>query len=109
MTSEKQNEAVERAIKRLWDKNLFPFHDGFLKIIHILPPFSSRPLRMSWWRGRDVSLIAIEENGNFFLRHCDGSVRYWIHADQRSEVVTASVKGFVRALLSVDDIPTLKK
>jgi len=33
-------------------------------------------------------------NGNFFLRHCDGSVRYWDHKKQTDEIVASSVVEF---------------
>src|ERR1051326_359235 len=38
-----------------------------------------RPLKAPWWRGKEVSVIGADIDGNFFLRHCDGSIRYWDH------------------------------
>jgi len=32
-----------------------------------------------WWRGKEVCIIGADLEGNFLLRHCDGTVRYWDH------------------------------
>ncbi len=44
--------------------------------IHVVAVMSwSPPLVAKWWRGKAVSIVAVDVDGNFFLRHCDGSVR----------------------------------
>ena len=90
-----ENDAVEKARKELWHKNRFRYGDELLTVVCLLPPEDARPLKAEWWRGKEVNLIAVEENGNFFLRHCDGTVRYWRHAEQEDEIVAKSVREFV--------------
>jgi len=51
-----------------------------------------RPLRAAWWRGKEVCVIGADLEGNFFLRHCDGTVRYWDHHAQSDVVVATSVR-----------------
>jgi hypothetical protein len=48
--------------------------------------------------GKEAYLIAADVNGNFFLHHCDGSVRYWVHSKRSDVVVSKSVKDFARSL-----------
>lgn len=57
-----------------------------------------RPLQAPWWRGKAVDLIGADTNGNFILRHCDGSVRRWQHQLQQDEVLAPSVQAFLRCL-----------
>jgi hypothetical protein len=56
------------------------------------------PLRAEWWNGKEVSVIGVDVDGNFFLRHCDGSVRYRNHASQSHKVVAKSVNEFANML-----------
>jgi hypothetical protein len=38
-------------------------------------------------------------DGNFFLRHCDGSVRYWEHKAQADAIIARSVREFLSKLV----------
>jgi hypothetical protein len=38
-------------------------------------------------------------SGNFFLRHCDGSVRYWDHQAQADTAIAPSVRDFLGKLV----------
>lgn len=53
-----------------------------------------RPLDAPWWKGKQVSLVGVDTYGNFFLRHPDGSVRWWSHESQVDLVVAKSVGEF---------------
>lgn len=54
-----------------------------------------RPLKAPWWRGKEACLIGVDLDGNFFLAHCSGAVRYWDHRTQAETEVAASVREFV--------------
>ena len=43
-------------------------------------------------------LIGVDLDGNFLLRHCDGSVRYWNHETQSEQKIASSVREFVSGL-----------
>ncbi len=58
-----------------------------------------KPLKADWWKGKEVYLIGADLNGNFFLRHCDGSVRYWDHKLQADLVIAQSVRNFAAGIV----------
>lgn len=57
-----------------------------------------RPLDAPWWRGKQVSIIAVDLDGNFFLRHSGGAVLYWDHRLQTETVVAPRVREFVERI-----------
>jgi hypothetical protein len=69
-----------------------------IRLVFLLPETLWRPLRASWWRGKEVSIIGGDEAGNYLLRHCDGSVRLWDHARNADEVLAPSVREFLARL-----------
>ena len=91
-----QDEVLDKAIANLLFRPIFEFDGKEIHVIHLQN--SGAGLRVPWWRGKEVNLLGVDADGNFFLRHCDGSVRYWVHAEQRDVVVAKSVKEFVSAL-----------
>ena len=89
------DEYFENAAKQIGLKPIFEF-DG--QEIHVVLLVNSPPLVAKWWRGKSVHIIGLDVDGNFFLRHCDGSVRYWEHSKQSEQIVAKSVKDFVNSL-----------
>ncbi len=55
-----------------------------------------RPLVAPWWHGKEASIIGADLEGNFFLRHCDGTVHYWQHRERSDRVVAKSVREFLQ-------------
>jgi hypothetical protein len=53
-----------------------------------------RPLTAPWWRGKEVCVIGADVDGNFFLCHCDGTVRLWDHRKQSDTIIAKSVRDF---------------
>ncbi len=47
---------------------------------------------------KEVCIIGADLSGNFLLRHCDGSVRYWDHQSQADVVLAPSIRDFVARL-----------
>lgn len=97
-----EDAAVEKARQNLWTRNKIRLGDQTLVVACLIRPEDTRPLNAPWWHGKAVSLIGVEENGNFFLRHCDGTVRYWDHSKQDDEIIAKSVRDFVAALEPAD-------
>ncbi|HEV2611528.1 MAG TPA: hypothetical protein VGU61_14760 [Noviherbaspirillum sp.] len=62
-----------------------------------------RPLDAPWWREKQASIIGADIDGNFFLRHCDGSVRFWDHKLQVNIVVAPSVQEFAQMITEGDE------
>lgn len=53
-----------------------------------------KPLKAPWWRGKEVCVVGADIDGNFFLQHCDGSIRRWDHRLQKDEIVAKSAREF---------------
>jgi hypothetical protein len=93
-------EAVQTAIAGLPLKHLFHKGDTTLQVVFLLPHGLWRPLRVSWWTGKEVCIIGGDVDGNYFLRHSDGSVRLWRHSEGREDMLAPSVRAFVSSLQS---------
>ena len=90
-----QEDPLDRAVRNIGLRNTFE-HDGRTFTVACLVRASDmRPLKAPWWRGKEVCVLGADLSGNFFLRHCDGSVRYWDHSLKADVVVASSVRDFV--------------
>ena len=93
-----ESEATNKAIENLWLKRIYQHKDEKYIIAFLLRSDDYRPLDAPWWKGKEVNIIGADINGNFFLRHCDGSVRYWDHTQQKDEIISPSVRDFMAGL-----------
>jgi len=93
-----QQDPIDRAVQQLWHKRAFVLGDRKIEIAVLLRAADWRPLKADWWRGKEACIIGADMRGNFLLRHCDGSVRYWDHASSTDTVVAQSVKAFAAAI-----------
>ena len=90
---------VLRAVTALGVRRIFR-KDGITIELAILAREEDwRPLKAPWWRGKEVSIIGADLGGNFFLRHCDGTVRYWEHGQGADIVVAKSVREFLQHIV----------
>ena len=93
-----QADVIDRAIRDLFMRHVFT-HDGRdITIVLLVRKADIRPLKAPWWHGPEVSIVAVDVDGNFFLRHSGGSVRYWNHRTQSETLVAPSIRAFVAAL-----------
>ena len=97
-----KQDPLPKAITSLGVRRIFRHDDKVYKIACLLREEDWRPLQADWWVGKEVCIIAADLSGDFFLRHCDGSVRYWNHSAQADSKVAASVRDFVTQL-EMDD------
>ena len=96
MSAPASDPVLEAAAARIGVKPIFE-HDG--REIHVVGIFGwSPPLIAKWWRGKQVTLVGVDVDGNFFLRHSDGSVRYWQHSENADITVAKSVREFCAGL-----------
>jgi hypothetical protein len=89
---------IDNAIERLWAKRTFWSGGRQIEIALLVRTADWRPLKAEWWRGKEVCVIGVDLNGNFLLRHCDGTVRYWDHQSSTERTVASSVKAFVAGI-----------
>lgn len=91
-----QNADVMRsALNTLWAHNKVRLGEREICIAILIPENEWRPFSASWWRGKEACIIGADEDGNFVLRHCDGSVRFWEHTTQSETTLAKSVREFV--------------
>jgi hypothetical protein len=88
--------------KFFWRRSIILPHGQSIAVALLLREEDWRPLDAPWWRGKQVYIIGVEEHGNFFLRHCDGSVRYWDHSTQVDTIVAPSVRAFAGLIVEAD-------
>ncbi len=92
----KRHEAFDRAVSNLGVRRFFRKDGQAIEVVCLVRVADWRPVQASWWRGKEACIIGADARGNFFLRHCDGSVRYWQHDTASDAVVARSVGEFVR-------------
>jgi hypothetical protein len=77
---------------------MYRHDDLLLKIVVLVRLEDSRPLYVSWWKKKQAYLLGADENGNFLLHYCDGSIRYWNHQTQSELKIAASIREFLKGL-----------
>lgn len=86
--------AFERARESLFQRRTIRIGDQPREIACLLREIDWRPLKAPWWRGKEACIIGADLDGNFLLRHCDGTVRHWDHKTGRDQVIARSVREF---------------
>jgi hypothetical protein len=94
-----QLDPIDRAIRQLHERRTFRHGDREIVIAFLVRTDDWRPLKAPWWRGKEAYIIGTDLNGNFLLRHCDGTVRFWDHHLQSDEVIARSIKDFVSGIV----------
>ncbi len=89
----------EQITAKLFRDDTLPVGDRQVRVLFLLPSTLWRPLRASWWTGKEACIIGGDEQGNYILRHCDGTVRLWDHTRGKDEVLTPSVRAFFNGLV----------
>jgi len=91
-----KDEYLEQAAANISFTPIFEFEGREIHVICLLS--WSPPLLAHWYKGKAASLLAVDVDGNFFLRHCSGVVLYWNHSSETSVEVSRSVRDFVSRL-----------
>jgi hypothetical protein len=88
------DEQFNRAVDQIgWCRTLH-IGDRRIEFTCLIRTGDWRPLKAPWWRGKEVCVIGADLDGNFFLRHCDGSIRHWDHRLQKDIIVAKSASEF---------------
>ena len=83
---------------KLYLANAFRSGAREIRLLFLLPESLWRPLDARWWKGKEVCIIGGDEDGNYVLRHCDGTVRFWDHGSGSDETLAPSVRSFLDQL-----------
>jgi hypothetical protein len=93
------SDTIEKSSPPPRDPFAFPLGNRNLVVAYLIRKADSRPLKATWRSKREASIIGADVDGNFFLRHCDGSVRYWEHKAQADTTIAPSVREFLCKLV----------
>lgn len=102
-------DATDKAIANLVVRRKIRFGDRILTVAFLVRHADQRPLQAPWWHEKEAYLIGGDLDGNFFLRHCDGTVRYWDHKTQSNSVIAKSVRDFLRQLTWIQERSLAKR
>ena len=91
-------QAVDLAIAKLPEKSIFRKGDREFEVRTLVPVAMWRPVAAEWWKKKEACVIGEDSCGNFFLRVCDGTVRFWDHETEEDEILAPSVRAFLSAL-----------
>jgi hypothetical protein len=89
---------LNRAVDNIGWRRTLQLRERKIEIACLIRPADWRPLEAPWWRGKEVCIIGADIDGNFLLRHCDGSIRHWDHRLQTDALVAKSVLEFARLI-----------
>ena len=98
-----KSDQYELARNNLWLRNTYLSDAKKIIVACLIRDEDTRPLTAPWWKGKEVYLIGVDLDGNFLLRHCDGSVRYWNHETQSEQIIASSVREFVSGLTESEE------
>jgi len=65
---------LENAIKNLGIKRTIDFGGEIVKLACLLRQEDRRPFQAEWWKGKQSYMVAIDDNGNFYLKHSGGYI-----------------------------------
>ena len=88
------DEQFDQAVDRVGLCRTLEIGDRRYEIACLVRTADWRPLKAPWWRGKEVYVIGADLDGNFFLRHCDGSIRHWDHRLQKDVIIAKSAREF---------------
>lgn len=86
---------LENAIKNLGIKRTINFNGETIKIACLLRQEDRRPFQAEWWKGKQSYMIAVDDNGNFILRHCGGYIFRISPATMKEETLAKSEVEFL--------------
>src|SRR3954471_23611382 len=96
----KQPDPIETGIRRLYARRYFWHGDRKIIVACLIRRADWTLLEAPWWRGKAAYVMGADLDGNFFLQHCDGTVRFWEHRLQVDTVIARSGKDFVAKIVA---------
>lgn len=93
---------LTNAIKNLGFKRTIDLKDEKIKLACLLQEEDRRPFQAHWWKGKQSYLIAVDDNGNFYLRHSGGYI-FRTNRETPQEEILAKSEGEFLSMLQLDD------
>lgn len=86
---------LENTIHNLGIKRTINFNGKIIKLACLLREEDRRPFQADWWKGKQSYLVAVDDNGNFILRHSGGYIFRIQPADMEEEILAKSEGEFI--------------
>jgi len=86
---------LENSIKNLGIKRVINFNGTVLKLACLLREEDRRPFQAEWWKGKQSYMIAVDDNGHFYLRHCGGYIFKVDPVTKQQEILAKNEEEFL--------------
>ncbi len=93
---------LEKAIKNLGIRRTIDFDGERIKLACLLRQEDRRPFQAEWWKGKQSYMVAVDDNGNFFLKHSGGYI-FRINPLTRKEETLARSESEFLGMINWDD------
>ncbi|MEW7280379.1 hypothetical protein ABW636_17445 [Aquimarina sp. 2201CG1-2-11] len=65
---------LEQTINNLGVKGTIQHNGQRIRLVCLIHTKDRRPFQADWYKGKESYLVAVDENGHFFLRHSGGYI-----------------------------------
>jgi len=86
---------LENAIYNLGLKRTISFNNQELKLACLLREEDRRPFQADWWKGKQSSMVAADDNGHFYLRHSGGYIFKVDPVSKEEEIIAKNEREFL--------------
>lgn len=93
---------LEKAIKNLGIKRTIDFGGETIKLACLLREDDRRTFQAEWWKGKQSYMVAVDDNGNFYLKHCGGYI-FRTNPVTKEQEILAKSEGEFLSMISSDD------
>jgi len=89
---------LEKIIHNLGFKRTIHHNGQLLKLVCLIREEDRRPFQADWYKGKESYLIAVDENGHFFLRHSGGYIFKLDPVTKEEERIAKSETNFLNSI-----------
>ncbi len=86
---------IQKAKGDLWRTHNVSIGGSTSQIVLLIPANERIPFEVQWWRKKEASIVAVDIDGNFFLRYCDGSILLLKQGSKSLQMIAKSEKEFI--------------
>ena len=89
---------LERTINNLGVKGTIQHNGERIRLVCLIRAEDRRPFQAIWYSEKEAYLVAVDENGHFFLRHSGGYIFKLDSITQKEEHIAKSETDFLRSI-----------
>lgn len=91
----------DNVINKLGFKRTIHFNDQVFNLACVLRDEDRRPFQAEWWKGKEAYLVAVDDNGHLYLRHCGGYI-FKIDPVSKNELILAKNESEFLSMITAD-------